>query len=415
MKAVLVLLISLFTFSDDVFSKEKLLPNTLLEIKVIKNWEPIKNFQKFKEYSQKRPMPENKRFIERNDKEWKCFDRIKNVNPYPKDDNSHMIWFSCQNYLHFIGNKNPQIIGDILLHWASAKKDPMIEKKTTKAIGYNVSGYDIPSTIGTFTQFYAVWYNEINFTEQERQLVNKYLVQKLLDQKFKVLNHGKRKCNIKKLKSIYSKNTGTNNCGNIRMKVAVGEIMLGFRLEDQELLDKGHKDIYVVQAFINKDGININHASRGANTVNYSWEYTGYSSILAEVYRPVGYDYFEHTLPRGAKVKDYLKFNYRLLKDFKLTAKWAKRNVGSQSNPYKNISKLTQAEYLQTEYAENVYSWEYGDKEFIKAHPRFTKKYMPELYSNVSEEEIKKFFKSREGQISANKGVSSYALYYGNN
>ena len=98
-----------------------------------------------------------------------------------------------------------------------------------------------------------------------------------------------------KLKSIYSKNTGTNNCGNIRMKVAVGEIMLGFRLEDQELLDKGHKDIYVVQAFINKDGININHASRGANTVNYSWEYTGYSSILAEVYRPAGYDYFEHT------------------------------------------------------------------------------------------------------------------------
>ena len=199
------------------------------------------------------------------------------------------------------------------------------------------------------------------------------------------------------------------------MKVAVGEIMLGFRLEDQELLDKGHKDIYVVQAFINKDGININHASRGANTVNYSWEYTGYSSILAEVYRPVGYDYFEHTLPRGAKVKDYLKFNYRLLKDFKLTAKWAKRNVGSQSNPYKNISKLTQAEYLQTEYAENVYSFEHGDKEFIKAHPRFTKKYMPEVYSSVSEEEIKNFYNHREGLISANKGVSSYGLYYGNN
>ena len=45
-----------------------------------------------------------------------------------------------------------------------------------------------------------------------------------------------RKCNIKKLKSIYSKNTGTNNCGNIRMKVAVGEIMLGFRLEDQDII-----------------------------------------------------------------------------------------------------------------------------------------------------------------------------------
>ena len=36
------------------------------------------------------------------------------------------------------------------------------------------------------------------------------------------------------------------------MKVAVGEIMLGFRLEDQKLLDKGHEDMYVVQAFIIK-------------------------------------------------------------------------------------------------------------------------------------------------------------------
>ena len=409
MRIVLLIVINLIVFCDLAFSKEKLLPNTLLEIKVIENWEPVKNFQKFKEYSNLTPM---KGFLERKNKEWDCFDRIKNVDPYPKTDNSHWAWFTCQNYLHFAGTNNPQIIGDILLSWASAKKDPMIVKR---ASGYNVAGYDIPSTIGTFAQFYAVWYKEINYTEKERQLVNKYLVQKLFDQKFKVLNKGARKCNIKKLKSIYSKNTGTNNCGNIRMKVAVGEIMLGFRLENQKLLDKGHKDIYVVQAFINKDGININHASRGANTVNYSWEYTGYSSILAEVYRPVGYDYFEHTFPRGAKVKDYLKFNYRLLKDFKLTAKWAKRNIGSMSNPYKKISKLTQAEYLQTEYAENVYSFEHGDKEFIKAHPRFTKKYMPEVYSSVSEEEIINFHESREGLISANKGVSSYGLYYGNN
>ena len=409
MRSALIILLSLITFYNPACSKEKLLPNTLLEIKVIENWEPVKNFQKFKEYSNLTPM---KRFLERKDKEWNCFDRIKNVDPYPKTDDSHWAWFTCQNYLHFAGTNNPQIIGDILLHWASVKKDLMIVKR---ASGYNVAGYDIPSTIGTFAQFYAVWYNEINYSKQERQLVNKYLVQKLFDQKFKVLNKGTRKCNIKKLKSIYSKNTGTNNCGNIRMKVAVGEIMLGFRLEDQELLDKGHKDIYVVQAFINKDGININHASRGANTVNYSWEYTGYSSILAEVYRPVGYDYFEHTFPRGAKVKDYIKFNYSLLKDFKLTAEWAKRNVGSQFDKYKNISKLTQAEYLQTEYAENVYSFEHGDKEFIKAHPRFTKKYMPEVYSSVSEEEIKDFHESREGLISANKGISSYGLYYGNN
>ena len=119
MKAVLVLLISLFTFSDDVFSKEKLLPNTLLEIKVIKNWEPVKNFKKFKEYSKLTPMKE---VVERRNKEWKCFDRIKNVDPYPKDDNSHWAWFTCQNYLHVVGTLNPQLIGDILLFWGLSKE-----------------------------------------------------------------------------------------------------------------------------------------------------------------------------------------------------------------------------------------------------------------------------------------------------
>jgi hypothetical protein len=177
MRSALIILLSLITFYNPAFSKEKLLPNTLLEIKVIENWEPVKNFKKFKEYSKLTPM---KGFLERKNKEWNCFDRIKNVDPYPKDDKSHHAWFSCQNYLHVVGTLNPQLIGDILLFWASAKKDPMIAKKTTKSIGYNVSGYDIPSTLGTFAQFYAVWYNEINFTDQERELVNKYLVQNFL-------------------------------------------------------------------------------------------------------------------------------------------------------------------------------------------------------------------------------------------
>ena len=53
MRIMLIIVISLISFCNFAFSKEKLLPNTLLEIKVIENWEPVKNFQKFKEYSQK--------------------------------------------------------------------------------------------------------------------------------------------------------------------------------------------------------------------------------------------------------------------------------------------------------------------------------------------------------------------------
>jgi hypothetical protein len=194
------------------------------------------------------------------------------------------------------------------------------------------------------------------------------------------------------------------------MKVAVGEIMLGFRLENQTLLDKGHDDMYVVHAFINEDGININHASRGGNTVNYSWEYTYYSSLLAEIYDSVGYDYLEHTLPRGAKVHEYLSFNYSLLKDFKLTAQWAKYDIGSSWLPYSQIKNLSQEAYQKTDNGTNVYRWEDGDKEFVKAHTKFVKRYMPGLYTF----DVKNYMGSNFND-SPNFGVHPYMLHIGNN
>jgi hypothetical protein len=122
----------------------------------------------------------------------------------------------------------------------------------------------IPSNIGTFAQSYAFWYDEIEYTPEERQRVDAYMTRKLMEQKFlpidRDFNGPRIKCDINDINSLLYERTGTNNCGNIRMKVAVGEIMLGFRLENQTLLDKGHDDMYVVHAFINEDGININHA-----------------------------------------------------------------------------------------------------------------------------------------------------------
>ena len=120
-------------------------------------------------------------------------------------------------------------------------------------LAIHAAGYDLPSTIGTFAQSYAFWYDEIAFTPDERQRVDAYMTRKLLEEKFLPISrdhNGPRiKCDINDLSSIYSERTGTNNCGNVRMKVAVGEIMLGFRLENQTLLDKGHDDMYVVHGF----------------------------------------------------------------------------------------------------------------------------------------------------------------------
>jgi hypothetical protein len=384
----------------------KLLPDKLKEIKVVKDWEPINDWESVKEYTKLVPIPEwrNERF--------NCLERIKNVNPYPNKDSSTG-WFSCQSYLHAVSANDPQILGDILLSWASATKDPMFVVPFEHP-AHRSAGYHIPSTIGTFAQSYAFWYDEISYTPEERHQVDAYMTRKLMEQKFAPISRNYKgpfnNCDINDINSVLNEQTGQNNCANIRMKVAVGEIMLGFRLENQTLLDKGHDDMYVVHAFINEDGVNINHASRGGNTVNYSWEYTYYSSLLAEIYDSVGYDYLEHTLPRGAKVHEYLSFNYRLIQDFKLTAPWAKYDIGSTWLPYSQIKNLSQEAYEKTDNGKNAYRWEDGDNEFVKAHTKFVKRYMPELYTF----DVKNYMGSNFND-SPNFGVHPYMLHISNN
>ena len=401
----------------------KLVPNTLKKIKIVKNWEPVANFEALRQYAINEYEFRN---VDKFNANYACKNRMEKMDPYPgtgkdtgkgSDDNT-VKFFTCQARYHDLATKKPQIIGDVLLSWASNSKDPLVVIDDPK-LGFQTAGYQLPSLLGTFTQFYALWYDEIYYTPEERKLVDSYLTKTLMRQTFPVLSKSykgpNKRCDINNIKSIFHDRTGTNNCGNIRTKVAVGEIMLGLRLENQTLLDKGHDDIYVVFAFINEDGINLHHASKGANTVNYSWDYTHYMTILAELYAELGYDFLEHTLPHGAKVHEYLSFNYRLLKDFTLTKEWAKYNVGNVASPYKQIRNLTQEQFEANPYYGDggSYSYKHGDYEFVKTHTRFVERYMPDLYAQYSTQEIRRFTKSR-WMIGTNRGISPYMLYLGN-
>lgn len=392
-------------------SSDGLVLDTLKQIKVVKDWKPVTDYRSLQHYTSKTEINDHK--IQHNAK-YGCLDRItyaKQISNKWFHKNS-MIWAHCASYVHMAGTKNPQVVGDILLSWASADKDPIV---WSNVVGdFTPAGYQLPSTIGTFSQFYALWYNEIAYTPKERKRVDAYMTRKLMEQKFPVLNSDNNgrfnKCNINDINNPIRKRTDANNCGNIRMKVAVGEIMLGFRLENQTLLDKGHDDMYVVNAFINKDGINISHAAKGANTVNYSWEYTYYYSILAEIYRSVGYDFFEHTLPHGAKVHEYIAFNYRLLKDFTLTSQWAGAKPGMIGSTYSKIKNLSQAEFQKSNYGDEVIDWNNRDKYFVKAHKRFVSIYMPHLDTDVTYFDMDR----RTHTLSSNMGVAPYMLYVGN-
>ena len=67
-------------------------------------------------------------------------------------------------------------------------------------------------------------------------------------------------------------------------------------------------------------------------------------------------------------------------------------------------------EYEKSDNGQNVYRWEDGDNEFVKAHTKFVKRYMPELYTF----DVKNYMGSNFNE-SPNFGVHPYMLHLGNN
>ena len=389
---------SQISVAQDRIVYETLQPNSLLNIKVSDDWEIVNDKMVGFANTHKKNMSIYKMYT-RDNNEVGC-DTVSRAYPTP---DKHSNYYKCQAYHHSQFPSKSNKLQELLLEYATTN-DLLTVKQT---FTYNQeAAYNIPSAVGTYSQVYATYYNYFSYTPNERKIVDDYLVKKLSEQKFPAIVKGEtRPCSLKNPVHNLHKNVAFDKCSHIRMKVSVGQIMLGLRLKNQELLDLGHKNIYPVLANVDKEGVMAIDAGRGANSFNYYSVYVSYMSLLELVYAPLGYDFFEHTLPHGAKVHEYIQSYYNYKNDFTLFAHYSKYNKGAHSNPWSRVSKLTQEEWVKTSYATNSYRHMDGNKQFVFDHKRYVVRYMPELDMNV-----KKYKESKMG-INPNIGVLPWQLY----
>ena len=408
MRIIFVIILSLISFNNLAFSKTKILPNSLLEIKVVKNWQPFANMNIFKQnvdkpYGIKTYIIE---FVEREN--INCTDIFNNVPELKnrtKDNNiTQRDWYKCQQWHHVEAIKNPQLVADLLLRWANNPQMMSFDRGEKLAQGFHMG-----STMGTFVTLYSIWYNEVSFDNiQKRNKVDLFITKYLMNFDRPVIDRGEKRCKVKNYKSVLKDKVDSNTCGNMVMKVAIGTILFGLRTENQQLLNHGHDHIYVVWSQIDPDGIWVNNASRGNQNFGYTMENIKHLSFLAEIYHNLGYDLFEHKLPHGAKVHEALEHSYNLLNNFKLNAKYAKYNVGSMWTKWSKIKKLTQKEFIESDYATNTYWYKGGFKQWNETHARYSIRYKPDTYEEV------KHFKRNKIAVTPNFPIPMQAMYYAN-
>ena len=388
-------------------------PNTLLNIKVVDNWQPVKNYETLVS-AEAFDYTGNGQWFQEKSKQFgydKCISSIKNTTFKDSLNFERCYGWVIREAKH--GNKD--ILADILLHWAESNHSFHVSHSLQD---FNPKGYQIPSILGVYSQVYAIHYPSFNFKDEQRTKVDNYLSNWLMKQTFpntggSASKNPNAKCKVDvsekaMIKSHMLHQIYFDNCGSVRYKVSGGEIMLGFRLGNQELLDKGHKDLYVNLAQFTSGGIGMTHAVKGANTLNYTIEYLRYMSIYTELYKYVDYDFLEHTLPHGAKVHEAISMGYKALNDVDgVLGKYAKAN--SQFPKYHKIEGMTHKEYLTTNFAENAYDYASGDKQFIRSHLQYVKSYNTiEIPNDID------MYMGSKTDMSAHMGVSPILMHFAN-
>ncbi|MDA9319280.1 alginate lyase family protein [Candidatus Thioglobus sp.] len=203
----------------------------------------------------------------------------------------------------------------ILLSWAKNKpiKYPDTNLKTST---FGDIAYAATMTVGDYASFYAVYYDDFNFNKEQRQAVNDYLSDWLINYDLEP-NRNYKRCVLEEpetfeIEGYEAFGIYADYCGSNRWRMGLGAVYLGLRTSNQSLFTAGNRHIEINLAAIDKDGIFPQWGRKGALALSYQRQLPEVLTLLALAYESIGYDFYEHQLPHGKKIHEV----YEALFDF---------------------------------------------------------------------------------------------------
>jgi len=202
----------------------------------------------------------------------------------------------------------------ILLSWAKNKPIDYPDKNIKNS--HSDIAYAATMTVGDFASFYAVYYDDFNFNNEQRQAVDDYLSDWLINYDLEPTRDLKI-CNLEapetfEIEGYDAFGIYADYCGSNRWRMGLGAVYLGLRTGNQKLFTAGNRHIEINLAAIDKDGIFPQWSRKGALALSYQRQLPEVLTLLAVAYESIGYDFYEHQLPHGKKIHEV----YAALFDF---------------------------------------------------------------------------------------------------
>ena len=241
-----------------------------------------------------------------------------------------------------------QPFADVLLDWASSDRVTIIPMHDD----FNEDRYNARAYWSTFSSFYAYHYERFKFDVKERNLVDNYLLNKMININMDEVGQTKRRswCDPSRPDLIGNKNikkpADNNTCGSNRWKATIGQLMLGLRLKNQDLFDRGIYNTRFMLELFDEDGIFVTWAVRGALTWDYSHETPKMLSLLVEIYNSVDFDFMKYQTRNGLRVEEIFDKYFEIIDNVSILEKYAIRQWAVKGTNYNRWIKKTNDEKI---------------------------------------------------------------------
>ena len=240
----------------------------------------------------------------------------------------------------------------IIFNIANADKDKWVYKNSGKD-NFNPRDYNLWGVLSPIITFYAVNYDQFNYTVDQHKTIQNYFKEKAMIERLDRAGDRSRTklCPIDNPMKLSGKRHKVNNCGSVRFRFASAELALAILMQDKELWAKGLWDLDYNLSMISKEGYFVPHAGKGCKALGYSQDTSKLISTNVELLNLANFNLLDYKTRHGKTIAETYEQLFKIYEDITLVKHIAKKGIGAAScggKPYK-----THKEHL---------IWEFGGK-----------------------------------------------------
>jgi hypothetical protein len=399
-----------------------------------KNWQPIKNQKVFDQERKavksgmirKGHSSQYKLFAEQcfeimyhfNDslmyfwKNQKTLEKLSSVDGNTSDFKPNVA--NCLGYyanLPGVLGETPKEMMQLLEMWAEEDTFSLPKNRADKS--YNTTIYGKIGTLTVLATYYALYYDEFQYSTVQRELVDGYLTTFLLNVNTRArIKSGSKQCDPARLSSLakdqINDTVDGNSCGSTVWKTIVAQLLLGLRLNNEAVFKKGIANTQYQLNFFDKEGTFVTWANKGASSMQYTGDLPTFLGLLTETFATIDYDFMSHKIPNGLSIKQVMDRQVDIHQDHKLIWKYAK----TQRSTYKGVATK---EFLTWSSEEALDLAGTNLKTLVREMARYVDTYRPDLQSLRDQNYV--FMDDREQHIdvlATFHAIEPYKLYEAN-